>query len=831
MMHFTRWFPRVSLALLSLLWLEPWATAQDQRRTMPAPPQQQLPNSPPPREMPGTFLGGNAPAAQQNTGAPGQPQTNAPSQPVGTAITGTIQFGGFTLQNTSLTEVVDTLARALKINYILPRGFAGSVTLNTYGDLNNVDPRHLLDLILRINGYGMVKAGEVYRIVALNDLSHQPLRAEQRTSNIDEEDSPMLNLIFLKYITAEELANVIKNFIGEGAQIITYAPANLMMILDSRRNMRRTMDLVSLFDDNALANQRVRSYDLKNSRPTDLAKELEGIFKSISLNGSEKNSPIKFVPVDRINVLLAVASNPGAFELVTDWVKKLDVPAEAAQGGMDNYVYRVKYGQAQILAVAIYALYSGGNPFALMSMAGGYGGGGFGGGGYGGGGYGGGGYGGYGNSGGYGSGGYGSGGYGGGGGYAGGGAYGGSFNGGGLQGSGGGGFGAFNGVGLTSAVGGPSAGANLQSAGITNTPGGTPLSGASGIGGTGQYLGAVGTYGAQVNPNMPRIVPNPLDNTLLIQCTPSDYKSIVKLLNQIDVPPRQVLIDAKIYEVDLTGALSGGVNAYLQQLGSTTNAPGTSPSTGTTTTTTTTGSPNTPGTQQFNTHQLVASLVSGATNLSIGAYVGHSRELLAFVTFQEAISKAKTISTPSVIATDSIPASINVGQSVPTISSQAVGNGVQIGGSSAFTQNIQNVDTGLQLQVVARVTPAGVVTLIINQDVSSPTGGSAGSLTPSFQKRNVSTQVTIQDGDTIAIGGAIQETVTTSTTGIPGLDRLPVIGGVFGSKSYSKARTELIVFLTPHVLYDTNSAAEASDELRSKMKLLQKVMKDDKDEQ
>jgi general secretion pathway protein D len=749
----------------------------------------------PPRQM-GEFN----PHAASPAPPPSTPGTKPSASPSGPAISGTIQFGGFTLQNASLTEVVDTLARQLKINYILPKGFGGSVTLNTYGDTKSIDARKLLDLILRINGYGMVQAGSVYRIVQLSDISHQPLKPERlENGQINEEDSPMLNLVFLKYTTADDLAKVISNFQGEGAQIITYQAANLMMILDSRRNMKRTMELIGLFDDNTLANQRVHSFDIKNSKPSDLAVELEGIFKSISMNPSEKGSPIKFVPVDRINVLLAVAPNPGAFELVGQWIKKLDIPAEIVKGERENYVYRVKYGQAQLLAMVIYALYTGQNPFAGMGMGMGTG-------------TGMGGYGGYGNSG-YGSGASGGmGGYGGTNGLSGMNGYGGlngtgsAFNSTGLGGYNAGGYSAYQGVGISPGVGMPSAGASLPSAGATSATAGSQ----GGIGSTGTYLGA---ESARVNPNLPHIIPNPMDNTLLIQSTASDYKSIRKLLGEIDVPPRQVLIDAKIYEVDLSGALSVGVEAYLQQKGASTSTAAT-----------------TPGTQQSNTHQLVASLVDGATNFSIGTYVGKSRELLTFVQLAETLSKAKTISSPSIIATDSIPASINVGTSLPTISSQAVQSGVQVGGTNPYAETIQNVDTGIQLNVLARVTPAGVVTMVINQDVSSPTSGSAGSLTPSFEKRNVSTQVTIQDGDTIALGGAIQDTVTESTSGIPFLDRIPGLSWLFSQKSYSKARTELIVFLTPHVLYDTNAMTDATDQLRDKMKVLQRVIRDDKDQ-
>jgi general secretion pathway protein D len=135
------------------------------------------------------------------------------------------------------------------------------------------------------------------------------------------------------------------------------------------------------------------------------------------------------------------------------------------------------------------------------------------------------------------------------------------------------------------------------------------------------------------------------------------------------------------------------------------------------------------------------------------------------------------------------------------------------------------VGTGTNLNVIARVNASGVVTLVVDQDVSAPQITPAGlgvSGSPSFSRRNVSTQVTIQDGDTIAIGGIIQDSISVSTAGIPVLSKIPWIGGLFGSTNYSKTRTELILFLTPHVIYDTNQIADATEELKSRMRDLKK---------
>jgi general secretion pathway protein D len=153
---------------------------------------------------------------------------------------------------------------------------------------------------------------------------------------------------------------------------------------------------------------------------------------------------------------------------------------------------------------------------------------------------------------------------------------------------------------------------------------------------------------------------------------------------------------------------------------------------------------------------------------------------------------------------------------------------VQQAGDSVFTNTVQNRNTGVTLNIIARVNSSGILTLVVNQEVSAPQAPAAESAiqSPSFTKRNVQTQVTVQDGDTIAIGGIIQETDTSSSSGIPVLHRLPVLGGVFGSKSVTKQRTEMVIFLTPRVIYDTNELTDASDELAGRLKRVQKIMKD-----
>jgi len=115
--------------------------------------------------------------------------------------------------------------------------------------------------------------------------------------------------------------------------------------------------------------------------------------------------------------------------------------------------------------------------------------------------------------------------------------------------------------------------------------------------------------------------------------------------------------------------------------------------------------------------------------------------------------------------------------------------------------------------------------LIIDQEVSNPTSTTTSNIpTPSFDQQVVQTQITVQDGDTVAIGGLISENTSSGSSGIPGLNRLPYVGGFFGNKTYSHDRTELIIFMTPHVIYDSNDLLEASQELKASVRKLRKYI-------
>jgi general secretion pathway protein D len=120
-----------------------------------------------------------------------------------------------------------------------------------------------------------------------------------------------------------------------------------------------------------------------------------------------------------------------------------------------------------------------------------------------------------------------------------------------------------------------------------------------------------------------------------------------------------------------------------------------------------------------------------------------------------------------------------------------------------------------------------MVTLQIDQTVSVPGAPPSTAIpSPTIQNREVNTQVSVADGQTIALGGMIQDTATVTTNRIPLLGDIPWLGVLFGSTTTQRTRTELIVFLTPHVVRDRKEADAMTEELKRTLKQATKVLSD-----
>ncbi len=299
-----------------------------------------------------------------------------------------------------------------------------------------------------------------------------------------------------------------------------------------------------------------------------------------------------------------------------------------------------------------------------------------------------------------------------------------------------------------------------------------------------------------------KIISDKGNNSLIIVATPREYDIVLPIIKQLDILPLQVLIDASVVSVNLTDNLKYGIQWFLDHEGSSIS----SGSTGTTL-----GQIATAGGAAFATGGLSAVYNSGVVNAILSAQAGKGN--------------VNVISSPSLMVLNNQEAKINVGQQVPvsTGGSSIPLSGTQTGGSFAQTNSIQYKDTGVTLDVTPRVNANGMVIMEIKQIVSSvvslPASGTTltQQQTPTIDKKEIESSVAVQDGETIVLGGLINEENTENKGGIPFLYDIPWIGPLFGSTLYDKTKKELVVLITPRVVKTKQDSRQISDEFKRKL--------------
>jgi general secretion pathway protein D len=306
-----------------------------------------------------------------------------------------------------------------------------------------------------------------------------------------------------------------------------------------------------------------------------------------------------------------------------------------------------------------------------------------------------------------------------------------------------------------------------------------------------------------------RIIPNKQNNALLIFATPEEESSVESMLHKIDIIPLQVRIDATIAEVDLNDALEYGTQFYFRNLGLssggitggtvTTGASGSTPASTTTTPTT------------LNLSNLFAggtSVGSGFPGFLLSKTDTDVQYALAAL---QAVTNVRVLSSPQLVVLDNQPAKLLVGQSVPIENGTLTG----VGTSSTLTTStsITYQQTGVIMQILPHVNSSGLVTMDIAQEVSS-VGSGATTTTPTFNDRQVTTRVAVQDGQTVGIAGLITDQVSEGNDGLPYLKDLPILGPLFGQQTNTRTRDELLVMITPHIIRDQRDARALTDDLR-----------------
>lgn len=293
--------------------------------------------------------------------------------------------------------------------------------------------------------------------------------------------------------------------------------------------------------------------------------------------------------------------------------------------------------------------------------------------------------------------------------------------------------------------------------------------------------GGAGTQKAKVN-----ISADASTNSLIITAEPEVHKNILDVIRRLDIRRAQVMVEAVIAEVsmDLSRELGMQVGAY--------------DSTG--------GSPLVSTSFSGSSFSL-ASIVSGALPTGAGMLLGigggteGNTQWGAVMNALASDGATNILSTPTIVTMDNVEANMVVGQNVPFVT----GTTTSDSNSNPF-QTIERQDVGISLKVTPQINSGSSIMLKLDQEVSSLAASSASASDVITNKRSFSTQVMVEDGQMLVIGGLIEDTFTDTEQKVPVLGDLPFIGKAFRNTVTKKSKQNLMVFIHPMIMRDVLTA-------------------------
>lgn len=607
--------------------------------------------------------------------------------------------GGLALnfRNTDIRIVIKAiLGDTLNLSYTIDPRVTGNVTLETSGPISRDAMRVTLEALLKTKGYALVETSEGALVLPVSD-------APQRAGAIRHGLPASVNLpgfgvhvVPLQYTLPSEMQQIIEPFSPQGGVLRVDDQRGLLVLAGTMQEITSMIQAVETFDVNQMVGMSFAIYSLRYGEPEKIVEELQQIF---GVN-DDTGSIVRYIPVPRINKVIAVAPSKNLLLDVEQWIGRLDIGESSP--GRRIYVYHIKNGRASDLAQTLNQI--------LGTQGGNFGRG----------------------------------------------LNGNRFNNQRNQ----------NGLQTNRA----------QSRPFQNDP----FGGAGNLGNN-----AFGNQG-NLSQSGVRIVPSEESNSLVIMATPSEFGVVETALRQLDLPPRQVLIEVTLAEVLLTDELRFGLQ-WSFEFGDNSVAFGQS----------TSPSQQFPGFSWLHTNSSSASAVLNAI---------------------ESITDVKVISSPKLLVLNNEAATLQVGDEVPVPTASAVSSNDS---NAPIVNSIQYRSTGIILNVTPRINEGGLVMLDIDQEMSDVVEtASSGIDAPTIQQRRMSSSIAVQNGSTIALGGLIRSTASRVNSGVPILQSIPILGHAFKSTDLVERRTELVVLLTPRIIRDVEETRNVMDYLKREFRSL-----------
>ncbi|NOT87162.1 MAG: type II secretion system secretin GspD [Lysobacter sp.] len=331
-------------------------------------------------------------------------------------------------------------------------------------------------------------------------------------------------------------------------------------------------------------------------------------------------------------------------------------------------------------------------------------------------------------------------------------------------------------------------------------------SGSSGLGGGSLSLNAAqggsGSVVIEVGGDKVAVSAIEENNTLLVRATGSAWRSILDVIEKLDVLPLQVHIETQVAEVTLAGELAYGVNWYLEKA------------------TTDNGLPDLTGPSIPPKWSTLGASIGGVNGQGL-AWTLIQNDAAAVITALDKVTDVRLLQTGSVLTKNNSEATLNVGSRIP-ITTVSIN---PILGSNNTTSSVQYLDTGVILKVRPRVTKDGTVFLDIVQEVSSPGSDADVNGNVRINTRRLKTEAVTSSGDTVLLAGLIQDGTTRGSSGLPGLTRIPVIGALFGRQSSNQSRTEVVILITATIMRNQQELRSLTDDYSRRFRAMEPMGK------
>jgi general secretion pathway protein D len=698
-------------------------------------------------------------------------------------------------QNVDIPVLAKFVSEITGKNFILDESVRGKVSIMAPTKVTPDQAYQLFQSVLQEKGFTTVTAGKVIKIVpARNVRSDAPLTESQAPADT-RGDEYVTRMVRLRNIDAAGIVGAIQPMVSHDGLVAAFPEDNTIIITDDAYNVQRLLQIIGSLDVRG-EQQNVRVINLRLAFAGELAPEIEqimnarlGITSSGTTGGyprpgigvvapATQSSPtgFKVIPDERTNSLVVLAP-PMQMREIEEIVQQLDVIPPNATSRM--HVYRLKNAQAIEMVQVLNNLMNGGSGPSTLSPTTGKG-------------------------------------------SLGRGSSLGMYNGSSF----GSGFG-----GMSGGYGGMS-GMSGTSFGSSGSFGGGSMGGMGGMGGGGGGIMRGSSYGSSgagasasssgkspdfVSPVS--ITADPATNALVVSAAPQDWQTLKNIIDELDVPRVQVFVQAVIVEVQAERQREIGVNF----LGSTNIS----------------GSTIGVGTLNFGNLQTALGNPLGLTGLGLGLASGSQCSIpaavaaaattavtgtttgttsttsgtvnvpcdLALLTALEVDTHANVLSAPTLLTADNEEAMIVVGQNLPFVGSAAANAGLP----GQIFNSVDRQNVGITLDIIPQVSEGDYVKLDLYEEVSNvdPTTVN-NTLGPTTTIRSASTAVLVQNHRTAVIGGLLSSTDNINNQGVPYLSSIPFLGNLFSDKSRDKAKDNLLVFLTPHIVRNKSDLRELS---------------------